>query len=408
LTTDQVAVLTTADIVALKTSQIAALSTTQINQGLTTDQIVALTTAQIVALTTAQVSSGLTSSQVAALTTTQIMALTVDQKNALPLAEFQLLNIVSSPIVLDLTGLGIQTQSIAAGTMFDLNNTGTAVHTGWVTSGDGLLVIDRNNDGVINNGSELFGTATQMTTGGTAANGYAALAQMDTNGDGVISAADSGWSELKVWVDSNGDGISQSGELKSMASLGITQLNLAATVTPSDTNNGNIIGMVSSYTTSDGATHQMGDVWFANTGGITTSASIAAASITITQPATTVSTLPGVTTASALAASNLTTAVSGLSQALTTFNAAQSTGNLAPIASLGTTTSTALTANVGLIAAALTQFGVNGNPIAATTTTLVTHQVSVLYQSPVAAITNTSPASQLDYSTNNRILVAGK
>ncbi|MBK6559925.1 MAG: hypothetical protein IPG16_22950 [Comamonadaceae bacterium] len=74
-----------------------------------------------------------------------------------------------TPLVLDLNGDGITTQSISAGTEFDLLAGGRKIHTGWVSGGDGLLVLDRNHDGVINDGSELFGEATRLSSGETAA-----------------------------------------------------------------------------------------------------------------------------------------------------------------------------------------------------------------------------------------------
>lgn len=81
--------------------------------------------------------------------------------------------------------------------------------------------MDRNHDGQINNGTELFGTATQLANGQRAGNGYAALAEMDTNHDGKISAADAGWKDLQVWVDANHDGKVEAGELKTLHQLGI-------------------------------------------------------------------------------------------------------------------------------------------------------------------------------------------
>jgi hypothetical protein len=291
LTTNQVAALETADLAALKTSQIAALTTNQVSAGLTTDQIVALTTGQVAALTTDQLANlttnqvaaletadlralktnqiaalttsqfnslstnqlvALTTTQVCALTTTQISALTTSQTNYLPLV---------TPIMLDLTGSGINTLSISSGVQFDLNAIGHKIGTGWVGQGSGLLVMDRNGDGLINDGSELFGSSTVLANGQKATNGYDALAALDTNSDNVISSADKGFADLEVWVDSNADGISQASELKTLDSLGITSLNLATTST-SEKNNGNWVGLASSYTTVDGANHVMADVLF--------------------------------------------------------------------------------------------------------------------------------------------------
>src|SRR5471032_2651420 len=122
--------------------------------------------------------------------------------------------------------------------------------------------MDLNGNGNIDNGSELFGSGTTLADGQKAANGYAALAELDTNHDGVINSQDAAFGKLDVWVDSNADGISEAGELHTLSSLGITQLNLSTTV-GSTVSNGNTLGLVSSFDTSDGQTHEMGDVWFA-------------------------------------------------------------------------------------------------------------------------------------------------
>ena len=90
---------------------------------------------------------------------------------------FDIAKYYASPIVLDLNGKGVQTQSINAGVKFDISDTGTAVKTGWAAVGEGFLVLDRNNDGTITNGSEMFGTATKLANGLDAINGYQALAQ---------------------------------------------------------------------------------------------------------------------------------------------------------------------------------------------------------------------------------------
>jgi hypothetical protein len=226
--------LETRDVVALGTAQIASL---------TTSQIVALTIDQVTALTT---------TQVCALTAAQNLAFTTDQSPYLA---------IGSPLILDLNGDGITTQNIAAGVEFDLFASGQKVHTGWVGSGDGLLVMDRNHDGLINDGNELFGTATTLADGKKAANGYVALAALDTNGDGLMTRADAGFADLRIWVDGNSDGVSQTGEVRTLDSFGVAKLDLAATISW-ENNNGNFEGLVSSYETTDGARHAMADVWF--------------------------------------------------------------------------------------------------------------------------------------------------
>jgi hypothetical protein len=136
------------------------------------------------------------------------------------------------------------------------------VQTGWVAPSDGLLVRDLNVDGPINNGTELFGNATVLSDGSAASDGYQALAELDSNYDGVISNADAVFSQLGVWSDADTDGVSDAGELRSLTDLGITEIAVTAEVTTTQ-DNGNTIGLTSSYQTVDGVKHLAGDVWFA-------------------------------------------------------------------------------------------------------------------------------------------------
>jgi len=243
--------------------QIKVLDASQLS-GLTPAQVGALSTAQMSALTTVQMRN-LTSSQLGTLSSNQVAALSTSQTMALSSVQFaQITNHGGkqhTPIVLDLDGNGIQTLSVNAGVNFDLLANGQPVQTGWVGSGDGLLVMDRNQDGSINDGSELFGSSTVLADGSKAVDGYQALAQLDTNQDGVISSADAQFAKLGVWVDGNADGQTGGGEVKSLAQLNIAQLSLSAQVTK-DINNGNLVGLTSSYQTNDGVTHTAADVWF--------------------------------------------------------------------------------------------------------------------------------------------------
>ena len=183
----------------------------------------------------------------------------------------------ATPLLLDLSGNGIHTVAANHGVLFDVANNGQLSNTGWASSTTGILVRDINNDGVINNGSELFGSGTLLANGSHAANGFDALAQFDANHDGVINAQDAIFSQLKVWVDANGDGVSQASELRSMQDLSIASFNLSATANNTG-ENGNVNGLVSSYTTTDGAVHQLVDVTFAQ--GAQTSLTTDAAGLT--------------------------------------------------------------------------------------------------------------------------------
>ena len=138
----------------------------------------------------------------------------------------QLLNPFKDPLTLDLDGDGIET--VAASTtnpiLFDHDGDGTKNGTGWIKGDDGFLVLDRNNNGTIDSGQELFGDSTPLAGGGTAADGFAALAQEDTNADGVVNNLDTRWSQLRVWQDLNQDGVSQAGELLTMRAFSTAPL----------------------------------------------------------------------------------------------------------------------------------------------------------------------------------------
>jgi len=258
MTTTQIHALTSTQFAAITTTDFASLSTDQL-QSMTASQAHALTTAQIVALVTSQI-AGLTTLDIAALTSVQFAAFESTDIQAMSDAQIGALLSVT-PIALDLNGNGIQTIAAANGVNFDVAGVGDSSHkTGWIGGGDALLVRDRNGDGVINDGSELYGMGTRTASGGHAGNGYAALAQEDTNHDGKVTAADAHFSELKLWVDANHDGKTDAGELKGLADFGIVELDLNFDKVL-QSNNGNMVSMVSSYVTADGAKHEMADVW---------------------------------------------------------------------------------------------------------------------------------------------------
>ncbi|MEX8493338.1 MAG: heme utilization protein, partial [Sphaerotilus sp.] len=307
LNATQVHALNTADIHVLTTAQISGLGTVQV-AAFTTAHIQALTTADIVAFNTSHIAA-FTTAQIAALTTVQVMAMETQDIHALSTSQalaFDSVDIAAmssaqidalplvTPIVLDLDGNGIHTLAASHGVHFDLAATGVAHQVGWVSSGDGLLVRDINGDGLINDGRELFGMATQLASGAHAGDGYAALRALDSNHDGKLSAADAHFSELKVWVDANSNGVADAGELKSLADLGIVSMDLTAQ-TGSHGDNGNVVAQSSSYTTADGQTHQMADVWFAKAaapevsdaqGPATASAPTTAADLLVAAPET--------------------------------------------------------------------------------------------------------------------------
>lgn len=131
----------------------------------------------------------------------------------------------TSPIILDLNGNGIETTIIdSSQAYFDFAGDHLAERTGWVGANDGLLVYDRNHDGKILDGSELFGNNTLLSNGQKAKNGFEALAELDSNQDGKIDSQDAAYNLLKVWQDSNSDGITDDGELKTLVEAGIVSI----------------------------------------------------------------------------------------------------------------------------------------------------------------------------------------
>lgn len=173
---------------------------------------------------------------------------------------------VYDPLVLDLDGDGIETVGTQGhqGVLFDHNKDGIETATGWVASDDGLLVIDLNSDGIINNGGELFGDNTLLKDGSNAAHGYAVLKEFDSNTDGVVDAKDENFDKLLVWRDLNQDGISQEGELFTLAPLNIQSLNVTYQDTNTRLGNGNTIEQKGSYTLTDGQTREMSDLLLAS------------------------------------------------------------------------------------------------------------------------------------------------
>jgi hypothetical protein len=175
-----------------------------------------------------------------------------------------------SPLVLDLNNDGITSTFIyKTSTYFDLDNDGTRERTGWVQSTDGLLVLDKNNDNIVNSGNELFGNYTKDSSGRYANNGFDALVKYDDNHDGMINSSDNVYKALKVWQDIDSDGITDEGELKTLSELGISSINLSyATVNALEERNS--IRETSTFTTQStdangNVTTQVNvvnDVWF--------------------------------------------------------------------------------------------------------------------------------------------------
>ncbi len=140
-----------------------------------------------------------------------------------------------SPIVVDVLGNGFSMTDNENGVRFDLNNDGSSELLSWTSpdSDDSWLTLDRNLDGFVNRGRELFGNVTPQPPPleGEELNGFSALADYDTagfggNDDGKISERDAIFSRLKLWQDANHNGISESCELKTLQDVGLKTIDL--------------------------------------------------------------------------------------------------------------------------------------------------------------------------------------
>lgn len=138
-----------------------------------------------------------------------------------------------SPIVIDTNGEGFHMTSVAEGVKFDFYGDGHPIQISWTAKGsqNGWLALP-DKDGQITSARNLFGNITaQYLTKNHPPNGFAALAVYDNpglggNANGKIDPGDAIWGRLRVWIDTNHDGISQPDELYTLDSLGIGHIDL--------------------------------------------------------------------------------------------------------------------------------------------------------------------------------------
>jgi Ca2+-binding RTX toxin-like protein len=126
-------------------------------------------------------------------------------------------------VALDLNGDGVQTTGAARTVAFDVDDSGFMKNTAWLSNSDGFLFLDRNLNGSIDSGRELFSNSVVDLS----ARGLAGMRWIDSNYDGKLTNADPVWNELKVWRDADGDGLADAGETQTLSALGITALDYA-------------------------------------------------------------------------------------------------------------------------------------------------------------------------------------
>ncbi|API86507.1 calcium-binding protein [Francisella uliginis] len=167
------------------------------------------------------------------------------------------------PLVVDLDRDGkLETTSANGDVLFDHDNDGQATGTGWVNADDGLLVRDIDGSGTIDSGRELFGDNTIKSDGTKAVDGFDALNDLDSNNNNVFDSSDTAYEEVKVWQDKDQDGVTDEGELTSLADAGIDSIDLNAK-TVNQNVEGGILRKTSTATNTDGGTTAVGAMDFA-------------------------------------------------------------------------------------------------------------------------------------------------
>jgi hypothetical protein len=133
-----------------------------------------------------------------------------------------------SPIVINMERGNYLLTGADSPVTFDIRASGSPIPIGWTAAGadEAFLFLDRNANGIVDSGAELFGNATALNNGSKAPNGFVALAEFDGNHDGTIDEHDAIWPQLRLWRDLNHDGISQQSEIEPIAGSTVAAIGL--------------------------------------------------------------------------------------------------------------------------------------------------------------------------------------
>lgn len=169
----------------------------------------------------------------------------------------------NTPIVINVAGGVYRFSSAQNGVLFDIDADGDLEWVAWPSEVKdlGFLFLDRNGNGFPDDGSELFGDHTPLLNGQTAKQGFEALAELDSNRDGVISPLDAVWGRLALWRDFDRTGTGGSGEISSLSTLSIKALHLDPKWVGRRDRYGNGLRLQSHISLDSGATRPYYDVY---------------------------------------------------------------------------------------------------------------------------------------------------
>lgn len=170
-----------------------------------------------------------------------------------------------SPLVMNLANGNYDLSGADDPVSFDLDADGSRDRITWTARGNpsmAFLVLDRNMNGKIDNGAELFGDHTPLRGSRMAPNGFDALAQYDVNGDGQVDAKDPVWPRLALWVDADHDGMSRPPELTTLSATNVVALEVKYRRTNRTDDDGNAFRFAAKLRRFGGSERKYYDIYF--------------------------------------------------------------------------------------------------------------------------------------------------